>query len=1770
MPKLKKILVWFTVFANLAFNFTLGGQVLALGASVSDSQKASVAEIASQPKASAALNRASISGDTDSPVIDLTTAPRWQPKKLIPVTPGSAQVKAEAIRYQEAPASPRALRGATIKQLWQKKSEAERKNVSAGQSKSVSFSQWNRLVAWVGKMLGPTPARAATPLIAYEAGIEQRPLDYALYYLANQQNPNGSFGAANVYEATAEMVFFLNDIGRTANDQYLPALNYILNTTPTTTRAQALKARIVAGLGQNATPLLDEIVSSQNADGGYGLLPGYESDLVTTLEVALALRAANYQPADRQTEALWFALNQIPASGELRYAAVSPPSYYLINKTAQNLQPFQGLTITDSQSQITVAVNDKVNALLGYLSSQYDASSGRLLGAADVLDEIMTAQTWRRYGVELINWHALRQSILSQQQTDGSFMNSVLATEQGIDATALPDLSLVDHINTTPLVNKNNVTWQVTVTNAGYASNGQARLNLVADNVWVSTVDFAGQGIVVPPNSTVTLNINVADTTGLIGDTEIKYYLSDAEELNYDNNWLAKHFTFASAADGSPALPLYYIAQKWEIGNDPAVNVRWQRKSDPQRFNYVFMYREKGTGQWNFASLDNSLAGAFLSPFGEGITYEITIGTVHLDQQTITYFNNLSEVTTSADPNKFMGQVSGTVGDAFQKFPNLNTTAYGAGALTDSQSAFVYAKMENGTSAAQVDAAPHESIRKKFAVAVGATTTVALPTRLKEDTVAPQITYLAIPLSNFLIKNQTEASLSASVSDNVAAKEVDFYYWDPGPGAWLFLGTAEVRSGGASFLWYVPADLLGVGYKIKAVARDYRGNVSAPQEWGPFQIIDGSPPARTISGTIRYYDGVKTVPNATVILQNDVGAQLAATTTDSNGRYQFTGVADGGAYGVTVTSTDMSTNGVDSADQTKIGRHIVGLEPFDSIYKIIAGDVNDSGGLTSADQGKIGRFITGLDVNLPSGIWKFYDASVVLTSANYLTTGLAKTYTNLTADQADQDFVGIKMGDVDNSWSTANKDITLFSFPSATSTITGANIAVTVPSGTNVTALVPTIIHTGASVSPGSGAAQDFTNPVTYTVTALDGSTQAYTVTVTVSPPLVIIYEDGNDLDTAPWFVSPAGTTSQLENIAADDPAHGRVIKLTASPASSRMVFYAPTSNPWQYPSLPILQWDFKYQTQANFFISLKTDNTAINNGYLYLSYATANTPGFRGNTFYYQLDPALADGSWRTLTRNLQQDVAAFSPNTTILGIQYFSAYGTGSIDNLALLKESALATVSGKVVDAKGNPIVGALISAPPYNLTTVTDSQGNYRLPGLPPGSYTLTPVKFGLDLPAASVTVGVSGADVSGINSSGNFVLYESGDDLDTAPWFISPAGTASTLANVSDDANHGRAIALTANDPSTRMVFYAPTNNPWALATHPVLQWEMKYSSDPEFLIYLNTNNGVRYLSYGTQNTPGWRGNKFYFKLDPGFKDGKWHTLIRNLQQDVASLSSTTTITGISYFSAYNSGRIDNLQLRPAQPLSTVSGTVTDDQGNSVAGVAVSAPPYGVSVQTDATGKYSLPGLPAGSYTLTFQKPGYTFPTTLLTVDGSNPNLTQDVSGTLPASITYEDGSDGDTNPWFISPAGTNSTLVNIIDEDPAHDRVISLTANANSTRLVFYAPASNPWAYPALPIIQWDQKYAGDWEVLVYLDTSAGARYLSYSPHHASNYLYNNNTARLKMDANLADGAWHTITRDLQADFATLFPGVTITGVKYFSVYGTGRIDNLRLLKQLP
>lgn len=110
------------------------------------------------------------------------------------------------------------------------------------------------------------------------------------------------------------------------------------------------------------------------------------------------------------------------------------------------------------------------------------------------------------------------------------------------------------------------------------------------------------------------------------------------------------------------------------------------------------------------------------------------------------------------------------------------------------------------------------------------------------------------------------------------------------------------------------------------------------------------------------------------------------------------------------------------------------------------------------------------------------------------------------------------------------RDILTFDLPAlSTATISGSNISVTVPHGTDLTALAPVYtLSPLATCVPASGVVGNFTTPQTYTVTAQDGSTRDYLVTVATGPSPFSI-----------WAADPAqGLIAGVNDGPLDDPEH--------------------------------------------------------------------------------------------------------------------------------------------------------------------------------------------------------------------------------------------------------------------------------------------------------------------------------------------------------------------------------------------------------------------------------------------------------------------------------------------------------------------------------------------------------------------------------------------------------------------------------------------------------
>ena len=251
------------------------------------------------------------------------------------------------------------------------------------------------------------------------------------------------------------------------------------------------------------------------------------------------------------------------------------------------------------------------------------------------------------------------------------------------------------------------------------------------------------------------------------------------------------------------------------------------------------------------------------------------------------------------------------------------------------------------------------------------------------------------------------------------------------------------------------------------------GHSAAPRDITSFTIlgIPGTVGPNTVALTVPYGTVVTSLTPTIVITGASVSPASGVAKDFTNPVTYTVTAADGTTKDYTVTVTVAKNTAKDITSFSMLG--IPGTVGANTAALTVPYGTNPSS-LTPT------IVITGASVSPASGAAKDFTNPV--------------TYTVTAADGSTKAYT-VTVTVAKNS----AKDITAFTILGISGTVGTNTVTLTVPYGTNPSSLTPTIVHTGASVSPASGVAKDFTNPVTYTVTAADGSTKAYTVTVTVA-----------------------------------------------------------------------------------------------------------------------------------------------------------------------------------------------------------------------------------------------------------------------------------------------------------------------------------------------------------------------------------------------------------------------------------------------------------------------------------------------------------------------------------------------------------------------------------------------------------------------------------------------------------------------------------------------
>lgn len=141
--------------------------------------------------------------------------------------------------------------------------------------------------------------------------------------------------------------------------------------------------------------------------------------------------------------------------------------------------------------------------------------------------------------------------------------------------------------------------------------------------------------------------------------------------------------------------------------------------------------------------------------------------------------------------------------------------------------------------------------------------------------------------------------------------------------------------------------------------------------------------------------------------------------TGFEGSFAFPNLPLGLDYTVVPHKEDNYTNGVTTWDIVSLRRHILNIERLSTPYKMIAGDVNNSGSISMADLVSIKRVILGLESEFAGGMsWRFVDMYYEFPDPENPWQDAfpeAVVVSELTDSQMAANFTAIKLGDVNNS-----------------------------------------------------------------------------------------------------------------------------------------------------------------------------------------------------------------------------------------------------------------------------------------------------------------------------------------------------------------------------------------------------------------------------------------------------------------------------------------------------------------------------------------------------------------------------------------------------------------------------------------------------------------------------------------------------------------------------------------------------------------------------------
>ena len=656
-----------------------------------------------------------------------------------------------------------------------------------------------------------------------------------------------------------------------------------------------------------------------------------------------------------------------------------------------------------------------------------------------------------------------------------------------------------------------------------------------------------------------------------------------------------------------------------------------------------------------------------------------------------------------------------------------------------------------------------------------------------------------------------------------------------------------------------------------------------------------------------------------------------------------------------------------------------------------------------------------------------------------------------------------------------------------------------------------------------------------------------------------------------------------------------------------------------------VVQWRMKYSEPYIVYFSCQTKN-----GHRYIYYTAADKDNLGSDGYiHHGLGKNTTNGQWVTIRRNLEKDLLEAQPDNELISIDAFLIRGSGLIDDITLLDyidtdydlipdyvetekeldpenpddaaedkdndglsnydEFILGTdISNADTDNDGLPDYYELYSTGTNPL--LKDSDGNSvddsledsdsdgicnfdeYLKGLNPLKETIQGDGYVYDQTVY---------DIAGNDTLGNWVIYDNDPEgvISITP---DPDFPDNNVIKLSTDG--GTATGFRYTFPSLQISEFK-------------IHWRMKYCES--YIVYIScmTTEGYRYIYYTASDKNNLGADGYvHHGLGKNTINGQWVDISRDLQKDLEEAQPGNKIIYIDAFLVRGAGLIGSISTvyfadidkdslpdefeinKGLDPVNSADadndmdndGISNIDEFNM--GTDLNNPDSDNDGLNDYIEKFILKTDP-----LKMDSDNNGIPDGNEDYDGDGfSNLDEINAGTDPAVetkegenfyydiIMHEDAESGNTLLWDVYDNNPVGTVTNIADSNDPDNRLICLSGDKTATgyRCTFGNPVSDMFK------IQWRMKYSETFQVFVSCMTSAGHRYIYYTPSDNDN-LGTDGYVHHGLGKDAANGEWITVRRDLMKDLQDAQPDNTIISVDALLIRGSGFIDDICSLKYI-